>query len=132
LAGVATFFRGQADFRRAVPFRSHIGFGRKFREIYDISERAVARFSLERLHRDGDGGSVLSGLRRQAREGAALPTKAPFSQRFEEAVGLACEMASARQAARPVSVAGQHGASLVYWRTHRFHEAEEKRRALIE
>jgi hypothetical protein len=30
-----------------------------------------------------------------------LPTKAPFSQRFEEAVGLACEMASARQVARP-------------------------------
>ena len=29
-----------------------------------------------------------------------LPSKAPFSQRFEEAVGLACEMASARQVAR--------------------------------
>lgn len=29
-----------------------------------------------------------------------LPSKAPFSRRFEEAVGLACEMASARQVAR--------------------------------
>jgi transposase len=29
-----------------------------------------------------------------------LPSKAPFSKRFEDAVGLACEMASARQVAR--------------------------------
>jgi transposase len=29
-----------------------------------------------------------------------LPSKAPFSKRFEEAVGLACESASARQVAR--------------------------------
>jgi transposase len=29
-----------------------------------------------------------------------FPSKAPFSQRFEEAVGLACEIASARQVAR--------------------------------
>lgn len=29
-----------------------------------------------------------------------LPSKAPFSKRFEEAVGLACEGASARQVAR--------------------------------
>ena len=29
-----------------------------------------------------------------------LPSKAPFSKRFEEAVGEACESASARQVAR--------------------------------
>jgi transposase len=34
-----------------------------------------------------------------------LPGKAPFSKRFEEAVGLACEMASARQVARQFGLA---------------------------
>src|SRR5450631_3253135 len=34
-----------------------------------------------------------------------LPSKAPFSKRFEEAVGLACEMASARQVARQFRLA---------------------------
>jgi hypothetical protein len=29
-----------------------------------------------------------------------LPSKAPFSKRFEDAVGLACESASARRVAR--------------------------------
>ena len=34
-----------------------------------------------------------------------LPSKAPFSQRFEEAVGQACESASARQVARHMGLA---------------------------
>jgi hypothetical protein len=29
----------------------------------------------------------MPGMRREDREGGALPSKAPFSQRFEEAVG---------------------------------------------
>jgi len=35
-----------------------------------------------------------------------LPSKAPFSERFEEAVGQACESASARQVARRFRLAG--------------------------
>ena len=35
-----------------------------------------------------------------------LPSKAPFSKRFEEAVGLACESASARQVGRQFGLAG--------------------------
>jgi len=34
-----------------------------------------------------------------------LPSKAPFSKRFEEAVGQACESASARQVARRFGMA---------------------------
>jgi hypothetical protein len=34
-----------------------------------------------------------------------LPSKAPFSKRFEDAVGLACESASARQVARGLGMA---------------------------
>src|SRR5438046_9833652 len=34
-----------------------------------------------------------------------LPSKAPFSKRFEDAVGQACESASARQVARRFSLA---------------------------
>ena len=34
-----------------------------------------------------------------------LPSKAPFSERFEDAVGVACEMASARQVARQFGLA---------------------------
>jgi len=36
---------------------------------------------------------------------AQLPSKAPYSKRFEEAVGQACESASARQVARRMSLA---------------------------
>src|ERR1700693_5770610 len=36
---------------------------------------------------------------------AQLPSKAPFSKRFEEAVGQACESASARQVARRMGLA---------------------------
>ena len=39
-----------------------------------------------------------------------LPSKAPFSKRFEDAVGQACESAAARQVARRFGLAGEHGA----------------------
>jgi hypothetical protein len=40
-----------------------------------------------------------------------LPSKAPFSKRFEEAVGQACESAAARQVARRMGLGGEHGTS---------------------
>ena len=79
------------------------GCGRKFTEIYDTQERAV---------RDLPWSSYAAtvwvetyrvkcpecGVRRE--KVPLLPSKAPFSSRFEDAVGLACEMASVRQVAR--------------------------------
>lgn len=79
------------------------GCGRKFREIYDSSERAV---------RDLPWGEFQTtvwvevyrvkcpdcGVKRE--KVPQLPSKAPFSKRFEEAVGRACESASARQVGR--------------------------------
>ena len=41
----------------------------------------------------------------RAEKVAQLPSKAPFSKRFEEAVGQACESASARQVARRMGLA---------------------------
>src|ERR1700730_11739496 len=41
----------------------------------------------------------------RAEKVASLPSKAPFSKRFEEAVGQACESASARQVARRFGMA---------------------------
>src|SRR5437660_12409223 len=81
---------------------------RKFTEIYDVNERAV---------RDLPWSSYRAtvfveiyrvkcsdcGVRRE--KVPLLPTKAPFSKRFEDAVGLACEMASARQVARQFGLA---------------------------
>lgn len=79
------------------------GCGRKFNDIYDLSERSV---------RDLPWSGLLAtvfvefyrvncpdcGVQRE--KVPLLPSKAPFSKRFEDAVGLACEMASARQVAR--------------------------------
>ena len=79
------------------------GCGRKFSDIYDTSERAV---------RDLPWSSFTAtvfvevyrvkcpdcGVKRE--RVPLLPSKAPFSKRFEDAVGLACEMASARQVGR--------------------------------
>jgi transposase len=84
------------------------GCGRKFTEIYDVNERAV---------RDLPWSSYRAtvfveiyrvqcsdcGVRRE--KVPLLPTKAPFSKRFEDAVGLACEMASARQVSRQFGLA---------------------------
>jgi transposase len=84
------------------------GCGRKFRDFYDLSERAV---------RDLPWGEFQTtvyieiyrvkcpecGVKREKL--LQLPSKAPFSKRFEEAVGEACESASARQVARRFELA---------------------------
>ena len=79
------------------------GCGRKFTEIYDLSERAVRDLPWSEFQttvfleiyrvRCPD-----CGVKRE--KVLLLPSKAPFPKRFEEAVGLACESASARQVAR--------------------------------
>jgi transposase len=79
------------------------GCGRKSTGIYDIRERAVRD-----LPWSGFTATVFveiyrvncpdCGVKRE--KVPLLPSKAPFSKRFEDAVGLACEMASARQVAR--------------------------------
>jgi transposase len=63
------------------------GCGRKFSEAHDYNEREV---------RD-------CGVR--VEKVPQLPSKAPFSKRFEEAVGQACESASVRQVARQFGLA---------------------------
>ncbi len=84
------------------------GCGRKFREIYDSSERVV---------RDLPWGEFQTtvfievyrvkcpdcGVKRE--KVPQLPSKAPFSKRFEEAVGRACESAPARQVGRQFGLA---------------------------
>ena len=84
------------------------GCGRKFRDFYDLSERAV---------RDLPWGEFQTtvyieiyrvkcpdcGVKRE--KVLQLPSKAPFSKRFEEVVGEACESASARQVARRFELA---------------------------
>jgi transposase len=84
------------------------GCGRKFTQIYDTSERAVRD-----LPWSGFTATVFvevyrvkcpdCGVKRE--KVPLLPGKAPFSKRFEDAVGLACEMASARQVARQFGLA---------------------------
>jgi transposase len=79
------------------------GCGGKFREFYDVSERAVGDLpwsasqttvyiEVYRVKCPDCGVKREKVLQR--------PSKAPFSKRFEEAVGEACESASARQVAR--------------------------------
>lgn len=79
------------------------GCGRKFTDFCDVTERAV---------RDLPWGEFETtvfielyrvkcpdcGVKRE--KAPQLPSKAPFSKRFEDAVGLACEGAPARQVAR--------------------------------
>lgn len=78
------------------------GCGRKFGEAYDSNERAV---------RDLPWSSLTTTVHIEVYrvkcpecgvkiEAPLLPSKAPFSERFEDAVGQACEGASARQVAR--------------------------------
>lgn len=79
------------------------GCGRKFTDIYDTSEREVrdlpwSAFSATVVVEVYRVNCPDCGVKRE--KVPLLPSKAPFSKRFEEAVGLACEMASARQVAR--------------------------------
>jgi transposase len=84
------------------------GCGRKFTQIYDTGERAVRDLpwsgftatvfvEVYRIHCPD------CGVKRE--KVPLLPGKAPFSKRFEDAVGLACEMAPARQVARQFGLA---------------------------
>jgi transposase len=79
------------------------GCGRKFSDLYDTSERAVrdlpwSAFTATVFIEIYRVNCPDCGVKRE--KVPLLPSKAPFSKRFEEAVGLACEMASARQVAR--------------------------------
>ena len=84
------------------------GCGRKFREAYDARERAVrdlpwssftttVHIEVYRVKCPNCGVKI--------EKVPLLPSKAPFSQRFEDAVGQACESAAARQVARRFGLA---------------------------
>ena len=79
------------------------GCGRKFTDVYDGRERAVrdlpwsvfqatVHIEVYRVKCPECGVKI--------EKVPLLPSKSPFSQRFEDAVGQACESASARQVAR--------------------------------
>lgn len=79
------------------------GCGRKFSELYDTSEGAVrdlpwSAFTATVFIEIYRVKCPECGVKRE--KVPLLPSKASFSKRFEDAVGLACEMASARQVAR--------------------------------
>jgi transposase len=84
------------------------GCGRKFSEAYDIYQREVRDLPWSEFR-----ATVVVELYRvrcpdcglKAEKVAQLPSKAPFSKRFEEAVGLACESAAVRRVARQFGLA---------------------------
>jgi transposase len=84
------------------------GCGRRVSEIYDVSERAVRDLPWSEF-RTTVFIEVLRvkcpdcGVRRE--KVLQLPSKAPFSKRFEDAVGQACESAPARRVARQYGLA---------------------------
>jgi len=79
------------------------GCGRKLSEVYDTYEREVRDLPCFEFRT-----TVVIELYRvrcpdcgvKTEKVPQLPSKAPFSQRFEEAVGLACESAAVRRVAR--------------------------------
>jgi transposase len=79
------------------------GCGRKFTDAYDSYEREVSDLPWSEYRT-----TVVVELYRvrcrdcgiKTEKVPLLPTKAPFSKRFEEAVGLACESAPVRRVAR--------------------------------
>ena len=79
------------------------GCGRKLEEAHDVSEREVRDLPCMEFRT-----TVVVELYRvccpdcgiKIEKVPQLPSKAPFSKRFEDAVGQACESASARQVAR--------------------------------
>lgn len=84
------------------------GCGRKYTDAYDSRERAVrdlpwsafqvtVHIEVYRVKCEECGVRI--------EKVPLLPSKAPFSQRFEDAVGQACESASARQVARRMGLA---------------------------
>jgi len=84
------------------------GCGRKFTDVYDWRERAVRDLPWSEFKT-----TVYVEVYRvqcpdcgvKVEKVPPLPSKAPFSKRFEDAVGQACESASARQVARRFSLA---------------------------
>lgn len=84
------------------------GCGRKFAEIYDVSERSVrdlpwSEFRVTVFIEVYRVKCPDCGVKRE--KVPLLPGKAPFSKRFEEAVGLACESAPVRRVARQFGLA---------------------------
>jgi len=79
------------------------GCGRKFTKAYDANERAVRDLPWSEFQT-----TVFIEVYRvdcpdcgvKVEKVPLLPSKAPFSKRFEDAVGLACESAAARQVSR--------------------------------
>jgi transposase len=84
------------------------GCGRKFAEAYDSYEREVRDLPWSEYRT-----TVVVELYRvrcpdcgiKAEKVPLLPSKAPFSKRFEDAVGLACESAAVRRVARAFGLA---------------------------
>ena len=84
------------------------GCGRKFSEAHDYNEREVRDLPWGEYRT-----TVVIEVYRvccpqcgvKVEKVPQLPSKAPFSKRFEEAVGLACESASVRQVARQFRLA---------------------------
>jgi transposase len=84
------------------------GCGRKLSEVYDSYEREVRDLPCFEYRT-----TVVVELYRvrcpdcgvKTEKVPQLPSKAPFSERFEEAVGLACESAAARRVARQFELA---------------------------
>jgi transposase len=84
------------------------GCGRKFAEVYDSYEREVRDLPCFEFRT-----TVVIELYRvrcpdcgvKTEKVPQLPSKAPFSKRFEEAVGLACESAAVRRVARQFGLA---------------------------
>jgi transposase len=82
--------------------------GRRVQDIHDVYEREVRDLPCFEFQT-----TVIIELYRircpdcgvKAEKVAALPSKAPYSKRFEDVVGQACESAAARQAARRVGLA---------------------------
>ena len=82
--------------------------GRRFEEAYDANERAVRDLAWSSLTT-----TVHIEVYRvkcpecgvKIEKVPLLPSKAPFSKRFEDAVGQACESAAARQVARRFGLA---------------------------
>ena len=82
--------------------------GRRVQDIHEVYEREVRDLPCFEFQT-----TVIIELYRircpdcgvKAEKVAPLPSKAPYSKRFEEAVGQACESAAARQVARRVGLA---------------------------
>ena len=86
------------------------GCGRKLAEAYDTYEREVRDLPCFEFRTTGGGGVVLYRVRCpdcgvKTEKVVQLPSKAPFSKRFEDAVGLACESAAVRRVARQLEPA---------------------------